>query len=155
MPGVFQEVMCDLDSSSYIYNLQSQRHYQTLKIMMCTYYVEYPEDWDKNISFLLFAVCDVVNESPGFSLFELVYGHEVGTLLKLSKERRLAQDQEVNLLDCVSEFKVRLNLAGAVTRRHLDVVQEKMKACYDREGILISLQLGIRLCCFYPFWEIL
>ena len=60
---------------------------------------EYPEDWDKRIPFLVFATRDSPNESTGFSPFELVYGHEVRGPLKLIKERFMAQDDEVNLLD--------------------------------------------------------
>ena len=39
--------------------------------------------------FLLFAVRDSLNDSTGFSPFELVYGHEVRRPFQLMKERLL------------------------------------------------------------------
>lgn len=91
--GVFQDVMCELGISQVVsstYHPQSQgaleRAHQTLKTMMKTYSVQFPGDWDVALPFLLFAMRDSVNESTGFTPFELVFGHEVRGPLKLLKE---------------------------------------------------------------------
>lgn len=63
--------------------------HQTLKNMMHivtgylnTYCLSNKKDWNQVIPNLLFAVMDDKQESLGFSLFKLVYGHTVCGLLK-------------------------------------------------------------------------
>ena len=63
------------------------------------------KDWDEGIHFLLFAVRESVQESLGFSPFELVFGHTVRGPLKLLKENFLSDDDSfLNLLQYVSDF---------------------------------------------------
>ena len=149
MSGVFQEVMYELgikQLKSSIYHPESQgaleRHHQTLKTMIRTYCVDDPGDWDRGIPFLLFAARDAVNESTGFSPFELVFGHEVRGPLKLVKEKFLGQEAEVNILDYVSQFKARLRAACGIAREHLKGAQEKMKATYDQHVQERSFKVG-------------
>ena len=54
--------------------------------MVRTFSVDCPKDWDVEMFFLVFAIHDQVNESSGFSPFELVYGHEVQSPLSLMRE---------------------------------------------------------------------
>ena len=85
MPGVFQQVMYMLGIHQYIkssaYHPESQgaieRFHQTLKNMLKTYCHQTDKDWDEGVHFLLFAVRDSVQESLGFSPFELVFGYSV------------------------------------------------------------------------------
>ena len=93
MSGIFKQVMKELgikQLTSSGYHPQSQgaleRYHLTLKTMLRAHCLEYPEDWDKGISFVVFATRDAPNESTGFTPFELVYGHEVRGPLKLVKE---------------------------------------------------------------------
>jgi len=53
---------------------------------------------------LLFAVRESVQESFGFSPFELLYGREVRGPLCLMKEYWLTEDEPNNLLDKVSNL---------------------------------------------------
>ncbi len=46
----------------------------------------------------LFAMRDSVQESTGFSLFELVYGHEVNGPLRMVKEEWLGADEPPNVV---------------------------------------------------------
>ena len=87
MAGIFQQVMSRLvikQNISSAYHLQSQgaleRFYQTLKTMLRAYCYEQVKDWDEGIPLLLFAIRESVQESLGFSPFELVYGRSTGTL---------------------------------------------------------------------------
>ena len=84
--------------------------------MIRAYCEDFSEDWDKGVPFLLFATSDSPNESTGFTPFELVYGREVRGPLKLIKERFLAEDNETNLLDYVSNFRERLSKACSVAQ---------------------------------------
>ena len=157
MSGLFQEVMYRLgvkQLKSSAYHPQSQgaleRYHQTLKIMIRAFCEEYPEDWDKGIPFLLFASRDSPNESTGFSPFELVYGHEVRGPLKLIKERFMAQDDDVNLLDYVSKFRERLTKACEVAREHLKTSQDKMKKNADKNAKARSFKPGDKVLVLLP-----
>ena len=63
-------------------------------------------DTKKDIHLVLFAVRESVQESLGFSPFELVFSHTVRGPLKLLKEKFLSNDDSsLNLLQYVSDFK--------------------------------------------------
>ena len=55
--------------------------------MLKTYCHRTGKDWDEGVHLLLFAVKDSVQESLGFSPFELVYGYSARGPLKLYKEK--------------------------------------------------------------------
>ncbi|XP_063408799.1 uncharacterized protein LOC134692279 [Mytilus trossulus] len=88
MSGLFQQVVYQLGIAQYrssAYHPESQgaleRFHQTLKNMIRTFCLQFDRDWDDGVHFLLFAVREAVQESLGFSPFELVFGHtEVHTL---------------------------------------------------------------------------
>ena len=88
MLGLFQ--LGDKQIKSSAYHPESygalERFHSTLKNMISTYCLDNKKDWDEGISLLLFAVRESVQESLGFSPFELLFGHSVGGPLKLLKE---------------------------------------------------------------------
>ena len=63
---------------SLAYHPESQgaleRFHQTLKNMIRSYCFETERDWDESKHLLLFAVRESIQESLGFSPFELVFG---------------------------------------------------------------------------------
>ena len=63
-----------------------------LLFMIRSYCFDTEKDWDEGIHLLLFAVRESVQESLGFSPFELVFGHTVRGPLKLLKEKFLSDD---------------------------------------------------------------
>ena len=82
MSHLFQDVMAQLgikQIKSSAYHPQSQgaleRFHQTLKSMMRSYCFQEKKEWDEGISLLLFAAREAVQNSLGFSPFELVFGH--------------------------------------------------------------------------------
>ena len=84
MAHAFQQAMKQLGTKQYkssAYHLESQgaleRFHQTLKTMIKMYSIENSRDWDDGVHLLLFAVHESVQESLGFSSFELVFGHTV------------------------------------------------------------------------------
>ena len=90
MSGIFQQVMHELGIKQYrssTYQPESQgaleRFHQTLKNMIKSYCFNTEKDWDEGIHLLLFAVRESVQESLGFSPFELIFGHSVRGPLKL------------------------------------------------------------------------
>ena len=79
MSSIFQQVMHELGIKQYrssAYHPESQsaleRFHQTLKNMKRSYCYDTEKDWDEGIHLLLFAVRESVQESLGFSPFELV-----------------------------------------------------------------------------------
>ena len=140
MSGVFQQVMYELGIHQYrssAYHPQSQgaigRFLQTLKNMFKTYCNKTGKDWDEGVHLLFFAVRDSVQESLGFSPFELVFGHSVRGPLKLYKEKLLSEDYfSLNILSYVSNCRHNLSEACELARNNLRSVQSKMKERYDK-----------------------
>ena len=82
----------------------------------------------------MFAVRESVQESLGFSPFELVFGHSVRGPLKLLKENWLSENTEnLNMLDYVSKFTDKLKKACELAQQNLKNSQSKMKMFYDRK----------------------
>ena len=147
MSGIFQQVMHELGMKQYrssAYHTESQsafkRFHQTLKNMIRSYCFDTEKDWDEGIHLLLFAVRESVQESLGFSPFELVFGHSVRRPLKLLKEKFLSNDETpLNLLQYVSDFRSRLSRACEVARSNLKTSQGKIKAKLENSDILRNL----------------
>ena len=76
-----------------------------LKTMMRIYCFETEKDWDEGIHLLLFAARESMQESLGFSPFELVFGHTVRGPLKLLKEK-LLQSAIMSLVIFCSTFQI-------------------------------------------------
>ena len=125
MAHAFQQVMNQLGIKQYkssAYHPESQgaleRFHQTLKTMIRMYCIENSRDWDEGVHLLLFAVRESVQESLGFSPFELVFGHAVHGPLLLLKEKWLDEDPEkISVLKYVATFKDRLFRAGQIGKR--------------------------------------
>ena len=158
MSGIFQQVMHELGIKQYrssAYHPESQgaleRFHQTLKDMIRSYCFDTEKDWDEGIHLLLFAVRESVQESLGFSPFELVFGHSVRGPLKLLKEKFLSNDETpLNLLQYVSDFRNRLSRACEVARSNLKTSQGKMKARYDNHVIDRKFKPGDKVLALLP-----
>ena len=157
MSGLFQQVMHELGISQYkssAYHPESQgaleRWHETLKNMMKTFCAEFPKDWDEGVHLLLFAARESVQESLGFSPFELVFGHQVRGPLQLLKEKWLQTDSELNLLDYVSGFKTRLTRACEIARDNLKDSQDKMKQWYDKNVRNRVFEKGDKVLVLFP-----
>ena len=119
--------------------------------MIRSYCFDTEKDWDEGIHLLLFAVRESVQESLGFSPFELVFGHSVRGPLKLLKETFLSNDETpLNLLQYVSDFRNRLSRACEVARSNLKKSQGKMKARYDNHVIDRKFKPGDKVLALLP-----
>ena len=158
MSGIFQQVMHELGIKQYkssAYHPESQgaleRFHQTLKNMIRSYCFDTEKDWDEGIHLLLFAVRESVQESLGFSPFELVFGHTVRGPLKLLKEKFLSDDDSsLNLLRYVSDFKNRLSKACEAARSNLKSAQSKMKLRYDENAQDRNFEPGDNVLALLP-----
>ena len=157
MSGLFQQVVYQLGIAQYrssAYHPESQgaleRFHQTLKNMIRTFCLQFDRDWDDGVHFLLFAVREAVQESLGFSPFELVFGHTVRGPLKLIKEKWLTEHTDLNLLDYVSRFKEKLYTACQIAQKNLKNVQNKMKIWYDKDARDRVFEPGDKVLVFLP-----
>ena len=95
--------------------------------MIWSYCFDTEKDWDENIHLLLLAVREPVQEPLCFSPYELVFGHTVRGPLTLLKETFLSDDDNsLNLLHYVSDFKSRFSKASGAVRSNLRSAQSKM-----------------------------
>ena len=77
-----------------------------------------------------------VQESLGFSPFELVFGHSARGPLKLFKEKLLSHDDvSFNLLQYVSDFRTKLSKPCEMTKSKLKSAQNSMKNRYDKNSV--------------------
>ena len=136
--GLFEGVMKSLGIRQYkstAYHPQSQgvveRFHLTLKTMIRAYCLDTGSEWDDGIDLLLFSVRDSVQESLGYSPFQLVYGHEVRGPLKVLKECWLSEEESVPAATYVETFKNRLKSALSFAHAYLGKAQCKMKKHYD------------------------
>ena len=157
MSNIFQQVIHELgvkQCKSSAYHPESQgaleRFHQTLKNMIRTYCLEHQKDWDEGVHMLLFAARESVQESLGFSPFELVFGHTVRGPLKMLKEKWLSDSSDLNLLDYVCTFKERLLEATHLAQQNLKKSQSRMKKWYDRDARERSFDPGDKVLLFLP-----
>lgn len=158
MSGTFQQIPHELGIKQYkstAYHPETQgaleRFHQTLKNMMRTYCLETEKDWDDGIHLLLFAARESVQESLGFSPFELVFGHCVRGPLMLLKEKLLSTEGgSLNLLEYVSNFRTRLTKACNLARKNLKSAQNRMKQNYDKNSVTRKFQPGDKVLAFLP-----
>ena len=118
--------------------------------MLRAYCYEQVKDWDEGIPLLLFAIRESVQESLGFSPFELVYGREVRGPLKLLKEHWLDEKESGNLLDKVSVLRYRLTKARESAKKNLKDAQSTMKRWYDKHAKRRSFDVGDEVLVLLP-----
>ena len=99
---------------------------------------------------MLFAAREAVQESLGFSPFELVFGHTVRGPLKLLKEKWLTETSDLNLLDYVSTFKERLYNTCKLAQENLKTSQMKMKTWFYKDARNRVFKPGDKVLVFLP-----
>ena len=122
--------------------------------MIRAYCFDTEKCWDEGVHFLLFAVRESVQESTGFSPFQLVFGHAVRGPLKLLKEKILCEeDKPLNLLRYVAEFKAKLTKACELAKSNLMSAQKIMKERYDKKTVERKFQPGDKVLVLLPIKE--
>ena len=99
---------------------------------------------------LLFAVREAVQESLGFSPFELVFSRTVRGPLKLLKENWQASEPTTNLLDQVSDLRLRLTSACELAWENMKVTQSRMKTWYDKKARQHTFKVGEKVLALLP-----
>ena len=86
--------------------------------------------WDKLVPLVLFAYCEVPQETTGFSPFEMVYSWDPRGPLDVLRSAWITQQEETN--DIVEYKRERMEAAQEAVTAHLEQAQQKQKAWYDR-----------------------
>jgi len=81
------------------------------------------KEWDEGVHLVLFAAREAMQDSLGFSPFELIFGWTVRGPLKLVKEAWLSEDTTVNLLDHMSDLQDKLLTAAKLAEANLKLLQ--------------------------------
>ena len=151
MSGIFQQIMHELgvrQINSSVYHPESQgaleRFHASLKTMIRAYVEQHEKDWDVGLPLLIFAARESVQESLGFSPFDLVFGRGP---LKLLKGQVLNDGDSVkmNLLDCVFRFRTRLH---EIAKKNLENSLQKMY--YDRNVKAREYKPGDKVLVLLP-----
>lgn len=142
---------------SSAYHPQSQgcleRFHQTFKSMLRKYCVETEQDWDENVSLLLFALRECPQESLGYSPFELLYGRQVRGPLKVLKDEWLSQNSphsHFTVKHYVQDLKDKLSKIRKLAIINLEKNQSKMKYLYDRKAQCRNFHPGDKVLLFLP-----
>lgn len=96
------------------------------------YCSENDDEWDEGIPFVLFALRNAVQESLGFSPFELIFGHSVRGPVRMLKEKWVQDENETNVPCYVSKFQNRLVKAWKIASKNLGKAHLKMKDWYKK-----------------------
>ena len=118
--------------------------------MLRAYCANNDKDWDEGVHLVLFAAREAVQESLGFSPFQLVFGHTVRGPLKVLKEVWLQDEPLMNLLDYVSNMREKLREAWDVARRNLKQAQRKMKIWHDKKARDRQFKVGDKVLALLP-----
>ena len=155
---LFKEVMKELKVKHYkssAYHPESQgaleRFHQTLKTMLKMYCQDTDKSWDEGIHLVLFAAREVVQDSLGFSPFQLVFGHSVRGPLKLLKDKLLQEGKAcTNVLTYVMEMNERLLKVRELAGQHLLKSQKAMKEQFDLDAVRREFQPGDKVLVLLP-----
>ena len=118
-----------------------------LKRVLLTMWAERPNDWDKYLPALLFAVREIPQESLGFSPFELLYGRNVRGPMQILRELWSVEetDEHARLTyQYVIDLRERLEKTCKLPQDNVRKLDIKQNAYYDKPGGRVSLTLEIK-----------
>ena len=97
-------------------------------------------------------ICESIQDSLGFSPFELVFGHSMCGPLKLLKEAWMSDKEEpsVNLLDYGATFRYCLFQTCEVANQNLQQAQTQMKVWYDKRSREWSFKPKDKVSALHP-----
>ena len=114
-----------------------ERFNGTLKSMLRKMCEERPKDWDRYLNPLLFAYREAVQESTGFSPFELLYGRVVRGPLAILQELWTGGAMEADTkttYQYVLDLKDRLEATCKVAQENLGKAAEKYRKQYNKKA---------------------
>lgn len=114
-----------------------ERFNGTLKSMLRKCCEEQPRQWNRFIPALLFAYRDTVQDSTGYSPFQLLYGHQVRGPLTILKElwtRDIGDEEVKTTYQYVVDLRQRLEDTCKLAQEELNKNSKKYKTYYDSKA---------------------
>ena len=122
-----------------------ERFHAMLKRVLLTMCAERPNDWDKYLPALLFAVREVPKESLGFSPFELLYGRNVRGPMQILRELWSVEetDEHARLTyQYVIDLRERLEKTCKLAQDNVRKLDLKQNAFYDKRARSRKFDVG-------------
>ena len=129
-----------------------ERFHAMLKRVLLTMCAERPNDWDKYLPVLLFAVREIPQESLGFSPFELLYGRNVRGPMQILRELWSVEETYENArltyqyVTDLEHLEKTCKLAQDNVRK-LDI---KQNAFYDKRARSRKFDVGDKVLLLLP-----
>ena len=130
-----------------------ERFNGTLKAMLRKCCEEQPKQWNRFIPALLFTYRDTVQDSTGYSPFQLLYGHQVRGPLTILKELWTSniEDEEVKTTyQYVVDLRQRLEDTCKLAQEELVKNSKKYKTYYDTKAKVRSFKKGDEVLLLLP-----
>ena len=116
-----------------------------LKQVLLTTCAERPNDWDKYLPALLFAVREIPQESLGFSLFELLCGRNVRGPMQILRELWSIEETDENArltYQYVVDLMERLEKTCKLAQDNVGKLDLKQNAFYDKRARSRKFDVG-------------
>ena len=114
---------------------------------------ERPNDWDKYLPALLFAVREIPQESSGFSPFELWYGCNVRGPMQILREMGSVEETDEHArLTCqyVTDLRERLEKTCKLAQDNVQKLDIKRNAFYDKRARSRNFDVGDKVLLLLP-----
>ena len=130
-----------------------ERFHAMLKRVLLTMCAERPNDWDKYLPALLFAVREIPQESLGFSPFELLYERNVRGPMQILRELWSVEetDEHARLTyQYVIDLRERLEKTCKLAQDHVRKLDIKQNAFYDKRARSRKFDVGDKVLLLLP-----
>ena len=130
-----------------------ERFHAMLKRVLLTMCAERPNDWDKYLPALLFAVREIPQESLGFSPFELLYGRNVRGPMQILRELWSVEetDEHARLTyQYVIDLRERLEKTCKLAQDNVRKLDIKQNAFYDKRARSRKFDVGDKVLLLLP-----
>ena len=128
-----------------------ERFNGTLKTILKRLCAESPKQWDRYLPAVLFAYRSSVQESSGFSPFELVFGRKIRGPMEILRAywgKEEEQEDVKQVYQYVIELRQRLQDTCNIAQEELMKAQEMQKRHYDKSARAKSLKVGEKVIAF-------
>ena len=114
---------------------------------------ERPNDWDKYLPALLFAVREIPQESLGFSQFKLLYGRNVKGPMQILRELWSVEETDENArltYQYVIDLRVCLEKTCKLAQDNVRKLDIKQNAFYDKRARSRKFDVGDKVLLLLP-----
>ena len=131
-----------------------EKYNACLKASLKTLTDRFPDSWDNALCWVLFGYREVVNETTGFSPFELLFGRSVKGPLTLIKQAMLQETDlsrsKKSVVEFMLETRERLRTGLDLATAHAQEQRSKAKVWYDRKARMQEFKPGDKVLMLWP-----